>query len=397
MSQMCPDIYWTGVIDWSVRHFHGYQTDQGTSYNSYLILDQQPTLIDTVKESFFGEYVQRITKLVPLDQIKYLIVLHAEPDHSSALPLIYPYLSTCTIVCTQKCQQMLKTLYKQMEFARFQIVDARSELNIGKRTMKFVPQPMLHWPEQMWSYSQNDKVLFTSDAFGQHLASTERFGDQLDEQQVVYLQKEYLANILGPYASQIQRACEWVVQNKPKMLLTAHGVSFRKDLDVFTQIYSDYASGLTARNKVVILYESMYGATARAAQALAEGIKSAGLQIEVLDIQVTTLTKLAAAALECCGFCLGSATFNTGPMPDVSKAMGYLAGLGLLRNKPAMTFCAFGWSDCTSKLIELLERNKCDVVFREGTMFKFRATQEKLEEIFERGVQFADKCEWEQE
>lgn len=114
-----PEIHWVGAIDWSVRNFHGYTTEYGSTYNSYLIDDQNPTIIDTVKAPFFNEYISRITKYVQLDAIKYMVILHAEPDHSSCLPLIYQYLSNCTIVTNKLCHRLLLMLYPSLQFAKF--------------------------------------------------------------------------------------------------------------------------------------------------------------------------------------------------------------------------------------------------------------------------------------
>jgi len=184
-----PGIYWVGAVDWSMRSFHGYSTNRGSSYNAYLIIDEKVTLIDTVKAPFADDLVMRIASVIDPSKIDYIVSNHVEPDHSGSLPIMARCCPDATIITS--APQGKKGLTARYGSLNYKEVKSGDELNIGKRTLKFVATPMLHWPDSMVTYCPEDKILFSNDAFGQHLASNKRFDDENDLPVVMAEAKKY--------------------------------------------------------------------------------------------------------------------------------------------------------------------------------------------------------------
>jgi flavorubredoxin len=175
--QIAENIYWVGAIDWNIRSFHGYSTPRGTTYNAYLIIDEKITLVDTVKHYLFDEMVARISYLIDPAKIDYVISNHVEMDHSGGLPRLMTLAPKAKIIASVNGEKGLKAHYKGNW--NFNVVKSGETLSLGKRSLTFVHTPMVHWPDNMVSYLPEDKILFSNDAFGQHIATSERFDDQI--------------------------------------------------------------------------------------------------------------------------------------------------------------------------------------------------------------------------
>lgn len=169
-------------VDFNIRNFHGYETKNGSTYGSYLIEDTHPTLIDTVKYPFAHQLLENIARVMPLDKLEYLVLNHAEPDHSSSTPYIVAACPNVTIVCNDKCKKAMQQIYVT-EGWRWQVVSDGEVLDIGQRKLKFITVPLVHWPESMWTFDETQKVLYSNDGFGQHLATERLWDDEhsLDE------------------------------------------------------------------------------------------------------------------------------------------------------------------------------------------------------------------------
>jgi flavorubredoxin len=192
-------IFWVGVVDWNIRDFHDYLTSRGSSYNAYLIKDEKIALIDTVKAWFCNELVEHISELTSLEKIDYIIVNHVEMDHSSSLPIVTKLAKNAKILATVRGKEELIKHYGK-EFERVETVKSGDTIKLGKRTLTFLEAPMLHWPDSMFTYVVEDKVLMPNDAFGQHLASSGRFDDEVDQEILMEEAVTYYANILMPFA-----------------------------------------------------------------------------------------------------------------------------------------------------------------------------------------------------
>ena len=173
-------VNWVGVVDWNLRDFHGYITYRGATYNSYLISDEKIALVDTVKSTFSEELAEKISELTSFEKIDYIIVNHVEMDHSSSLPVIAKLAKNAKIIASTRGKDALIEHYGP-DFERVETVKTGDEIKLGKRTLRFLEAPMLHWPDSMFTYLVEDKILMPNDAFGQHLASSGRFDDEVDE------------------------------------------------------------------------------------------------------------------------------------------------------------------------------------------------------------------------
>ena len=201
--QIKENMYWVGVHDFNCRHFHGdiFPIEEGTTYNAYLIVDEQITLIDTVEEEFFDIMMERIRSVVGDQPIHNVICQHAEPDHSGgfvkfmqAYPDAHPYASNAGVGI------MLKQYFKDYDYRKVKTGDT---LNIGKNTLTFVEMPLIHWPDNMLTYVAQQKIVFSNDAFGQHICSYDMFDDAHGLDKCLDRAKNYYANIVMPYGTQV--------------------------------------------------------------------------------------------------------------------------------------------------------------------------------------------------
>jgi anaerobic nitric oxide reductase flavorubredoxin len=237
-------VYWVGVVDWNIRDFHGYITRRGSSYNAYLITDEKTALVDTVKGAFCNELIEHISEYTSLDKLDYIVVNHVEMDHSSSLPTIAKIAKNAKIFASARGKEELIKHYGA-EFERVEIVKSGDTVKLGKKTLTFLEAPMLHWPDSMFTYLVEDKILMPNDAFGQHLASSERFDDGVDEKVLMEEAVTYYANILTPFAPLIVKKVQEVVEMKLPidMIAPSHGIIWRKDPMKIVNAYLDWCTG----------------------------------------------------------------------------------------------------------------------------------------------------------
>lgn len=216
------DIYWVGGIDWAVRNFHGYLTQRGSTYNAYLIVDEKITLIDTVKYYLCDEMLERISKIVDPSKIDYVVSNHVEMDHSGSLPQVMEIAKNATLITSTKGMPGLRAHYHKDW--NFKVVKSGESIKIGKRTLTFVHVPMAHWPDSMVTYLPEDKILFSNDALGQHLASTERFDDEYSMGIIMHEAKKYYANILMLYDKPVSAALKAISGLEIDIVAPSHGI-----------------------------------------------------------------------------------------------------------------------------------------------------------------------------
>jgi anaerobic nitric oxide reductase flavorubredoxin len=252
-------VFWVGVVDWNIRDFHGYITSRGSSYNAYLVMDEKTALVDTVKAAFCNELIEHVSEHLNLDKLDYIIVNHVEMDHSSSLPTIAKLAKNAKILSSARGKEELIKHYGS-EFERVETVKSGDTLKLGKKTLTFLEAPMLHWPDSMFTYLVEDKILMPNDAFGQHLASSGRFDDTVDQQVLMEEAVTYYANILTPFAPLIVRKIEEVVAMKLPIDIIApsHGIIWRKDPMKIVNAYMDWCTGKTVKQKAVIVFDTMW-------------------------------------------------------------------------------------------------------------------------------------------
>jgi flavorubredoxin len=333
-------IYWVGAIDWNVRDFHGYSTPFGTTYNAYLILDEKNVLVDTVKAPFYLEMLGRISEIIDPSKIDIIISNHVEMDHSGSLPQIVEQIGTPTVITSERGKKGLEKHYKRS--LNFRTVKTGDTLSIGNRTLAFVEAPMLHWPDSMFTYIKEDRVLLPNDAFGQHLASCQRFEDEVGDEAMKHAAK-YYANILWPLAPLILKKVDEVVKMgiPIDMIGPSHGLIWRKDPGRIIQAYVEWSQG-KAKRKIIIIYDTMWGSTESVGKAILKGLIEEGAEVKLLHLRSNHRSDIIEEMLEAKGILLGSPTLNNGMFPTMGDFLTYMKGLRP-KGKIFGLFGSYGW------------------------------------------------------
>jgi len=335
-----PDSIWVGGVDWNIRDFHGYATHRGTSYNAFLILDEHPALIDGVKAEFAGEQLRKIAERIDPARLEYIIVNHGEPDHSGSIPAIVRAAPKAKVVATKKGIETLRAHYGG-EWT-FEAAAAGSEISTGRHRLRFTPIPMAHWPDSMVTYDPGDRILYSSDALGQHLASSVGFADELPAGLAMEEAKRYFANILMGLSKPVEKAIEAIGRLAIDEVQPAHGVAWRGDLRPILDAYGRWSRG-DCEAKVAVLYDSMWGATDRLARAIADGVATEGVRARLLHLRKNDLTEVATEILDSPVIAVGSATLNNRYMPSVGAFLTYIGGLRPPGRRAGFAFGAHGW------------------------------------------------------
>jgi anaerobic nitric oxide reductase flavorubredoxin len=390
-AKLTEGIYWVGAIDWDTRFFHGhtFSTHHGTTYNAYLVVDEKIALVDTVYVPFAEEMIERIKQVVDPQKIDYVIANHVETDHSGSLPKIMSLVPKAKLVCNVRCKEgLLKHYFTNWDF---QIVKTGDRINLGNKNLCFLEAPMLHWPDSMFTYVEKDQLLLPNDAFGQHLASSERFDDEIDECRIMEEAGKYYANILMPFGSIAVKKIEEIqkLNWEMKMIAPSHGLIWRKNPQKIIDSYLRWGKGET-KEKVVIVFDSMYDSSGKIARAIAEGVKEEKVEIDIDKLSVSDRSDVIKEILEAKGLLVGSSTVDNDMLPDVLTLLGNLKGLKP-KNKIGGAFGSFGWSGGAVKNIESMLQEMKVEIFEPGISFKYVPTEEELDRCFEFGKRFAKK------
>lgn len=351
--QIKPDVYWVGAVDWNARSFHGYSTEDGITYNAYLIMDEKVTLIDTAKITFKDELLARISSIIDPSKIDVLVCNHVEMDHSGNVPTIKELNPNVRILAS--APQGVKGLTAHYHDLGFEGVKTGDTLNIGKRTLTFVQTPMVHWPDNMVTYDAYDKILFSNDAFGQHFASSKRFDDENDLGEVMKQARKYYANIVQPYRMQATNAVKAVRKFGPDaidIIAPAHGVCWRSHVaDILDAYENVYTSG-KLEEKALVAYDSMWGSTDKMAHAIADGFLAVGVPVRLMDVKCTHISDVMEEFLDCKYVAVGSPTLNSQMMPPMAELLTYMKGLSPKNEgRVGIPFGSYGWAPLGPKNI----------------------------------------------
>lgn len=355
------NIDWVGYIDWTVRDFHGYKTESGSTYNAYLVRDEKCAVIDAVKAPYVQKYLDRIRALVPLDRIDYIVCNHAEPDHSGGLPAAMAACPQAELVCNAKCKDALEMHYDTAKW-KWRVVEDGDEIALGKRTLSFINTPMVHWPESMFTYVKEEKLLFSMDAFGQHYASAFRFDDEEPLDVILQEAKAYYANIVMLYGRPISQTMERAAELEIEMIAPSHGVIWRSHLK---EVFASYQKWVVCkpRPKVVVLFATMWKATEQMAQAILEGAQECDVEAQFFNVDSTHATKIVTEVLDCAAIAIGSPTLNNTLMPNMAGVLCYMKGLRPT-NKRGFAFGSYGWSKRggAAEVEEAMKEMKIDIM-----------------------------------
>jgi anaerobic nitric oxide reductase flavorubredoxin len=389
--KVLENIYWVGAVDWNIRHFHGftYSTQRGTTYNAYLIIDKKIALVDTVQHSFAGEMMERIREIIDPSKIDYIIANHVESDHSGSIAEILKHAPNATVIGTANCQKGLEKHY--FGNWKFQVVKTGDTLSLGDRTLSFLEAPMLHWPDSMFSYIEKDALLLPNDAFGQHLATSKRFDDEVDQNILMWEAAKYYANILWPFSTLVTRKIEEVQKFglKIDMIAPSHGIIWRKDPMKIVKAYLRWASG-EAKKKVLIVYDTMWESTEKMAKAMLEGISSEGVEVVLYRLPFSDEGDIIGELLETKGLLVGSATINNGILPTVAPFLREMEGLRP-RNKLAAAFGSYGWGGGATATIEKSLKGAGMELAAPAITVKWVPDKNELQKCYEYGREFAKK------
>jgi flavorubredoxin len=389
-----PGIYWVGAIDWAVRDFHGYVTPNGTSYNNYLILDNRVTLVDTVKHDFCEYTIDNIRSLVDPGKIENIIINHIENDHASSIDRVMELAPKATIYISARGKKALDRFFDTSRWS-FKIVKTGDTLNTGTKTITFLETPMLHWPDSMMSYVKEDKLLISQDAFGQHLASSARFDDEYCDQYSVtgleHAVRDYYANILMPFGvlikakiTEIQKL-GWAID----MIAPDHGIIWKKDPGKILQMYLDMAND-KADLRAVIVYDTMWHSTEHMTIPIMQGIKAAGVDVEVVKLRSTPMSIAIKRIWESRAMLVGTPTLNNIMFPSVAEFLTHLRGLRP-KNRLAGAFGSYGWGGgAVKEAYETFKKMGLEVV-EPGVEVLYRPSAEDEAKCFEFGKQFGEK------
>jgi anaerobic nitric oxide reductase flavorubredoxin len=387
-TTLAKDIYWVGAVDWNLRDFHGYITSRGSTYNAYLIQDEKVALIDTVKQAFSSDLVAHVSEIINFEKIDYIIVNHVEMDHSSSLPTIAKLAKNAAIISSERGKDALIEHFGP-DFNGVKTVKSGDELKLGARTLKFLEAPMLHWPDSMFTYVIEDKILMPNDAFGQHLASGGRFDDEVDNHILMEEAAKYYANILMLFGPLITRKIQEVVQMgiPIDMIAPSHGIIWRKDPSQIINAYLEWSAG-KAKKKIAIVFDTMWGSTDKMARAIAEGAISEGVEVKMLKLRASDNSESVTEILDSKAVLVGSPTLNNGMFPTLGSFLTYAAGLKP-KDKIWGFFGSFGWGGGAVRNMTEMAKKAGFEVREPGLEIKYVPDQEDLKKCFEFGKQIA--------
>ncbi len=391
--EITPGVDWVGKVDWELRKFHGeeYSTHRGSSYNAYLVRDEKTALIDTVWTPFAKEFVDNLAREIDLNKIDYVIANHAEMDHSGALSALMHRIPDKPVYCTANGLKSLKGHYHKDW--NFQVVKTGDKLSLGKKELIFVEAMMLHWPDSMMEYLTGDAILFSNDAFGQHIASEHMFNDLVDQSELFEEATKYYANILTPFSPLVTKKINEVVAlNLPvNFICPSHGVIWRQNPLQIAQKYLQWAADYQ-ENQISLIYDTMWDGTRMLAENIARGIKQAddAVTVKLFNISRRDINDVVTEVFKSKAILLGSPTINKGILNAMSALIEMVTGLKF-KNKKAAAFGCYGWSGESVKLLtEHLNRAGFAVV-DEGLKTLWQPGEEELSRARDFGKDFVAK------
>jgi len=388
------DVYWVGALDWAVRDFHGYEVPRGTSYNNYLVLDNEVTLIDTVKYDFADITLKNICSVIDPATIKNVIINHIENDHATSLDRIMALAPAATIYITEKGKRGLERFF-DLEKWQVKVVKSGDTLNTGRKTFRFLETPMLHWPDSMVTYLEEDNVLFTQDAFGQHIASSGRFDDEYvaeySDAELEDAVTDYYANILMPFGLMIKTKIAEIEKLGWDIEIVApdHGIIWRKDPGKVFRMYLDMANG-KANLSVAVVYDTMWQSTEKMIVPITEGIRDAGVGVKIIKLRATPMSVAIKEFWKARGALIGSPTLNNITYPSVAEFLTHLRGLRP-KNRLVGSFGSYGWGGgAVKEIYEDFKRMGLEAV-EPGLQILYRPSRQDEEACFRFGKEFAQK------
>lgn len=384
------DVKWIGILDYDIVTFDVVmETEYGTTYNSYFIDAEEIAIIETSKEKFWDTYKAKVERVCDPSRIKYIVLDHTEPDHSGNLKNLLKLAPDATVVGSGNAIRYLNDLmdidYKSL------VVKDGDKLSLGNKTLRFISAPNLHWPDSIYTYLEEDKILFTCDSFGAHYCDDEMFDDKVGDYSDAF--KYYFDVILKPFSKFMVKAIDKIRPIDIEVVCPGHGPILRSDWKKWVDISDKYAREYLDNprdHKVFIPYVSAYHKTGILAEHIAKGIKAAGdIDVEVMDIENASLGDLDSRMTSSAALIVGCPTINQNILLPIYKLF---AVINPVRDhkKPAGAFGSYGWSGEGKKLIENTLDNLKLKIFGEGVFVKFSPDEEELKMAEDYGKAFGE-------
>ncbi len=348
------NVHWVGKVDWELKTFHGEElsTHKGSTYNSYLIQEEKNVLIDTVWTPYAKEFIDNLSSEIDLDDIDFIIANHGEVDHSGSLPALMERIPDTPIYCSANAVKSLKGQYHQDW--NFKVVKTGDSIDIGNgKQLVFVEMTMLHWPDSMAVYLTGDNILFSNDAFGQHLATEALFNDKVDRCELYQEAMKYYANILNPYNPRLKKKLDEVssLNLDIDMIATSHGVIWRDDPMQIVERYAQWAEDYQ-EDQITIVYDTMWNGTKTLAERIAEGISSADADVTVkmFNIAKSDVNDIVTEVFRSKTVVVGSPTMSNSTLHSVAGLIHLMKSMRF-KGKKAAAFGCYGWSGESVKMI----------------------------------------------
>lgn len=378
MFEIKKNIYWVGIKDWELKKFHGdeYSTYRGSTYNSYLIRDKKIALIDTVWTPFHEEYVEELENKYGLNNIDLIVIQHCEQDHAGSLAYLMEKIPQTPIYCTKKGAEMIKKhFHKEWDLRSVKTGDS---ISLGEHSLVFVEAPMLHWPDTMMTYVQGANLLLSNDPFGQHFASPHFYNDQVDQGELFQEALKYYANIITPFNKLVRAKIKELksLNLNIDMIAPSHGIIWRDNPMQIVEKYDTWASNYH-EGSVVILYDTMWGATKKMALAMARGLEETGVPTRVLNIAKSDKNDIITELFKAKGVIVGSSTVNNGILSSAVAILEMIKGLKF-KGKYGAAFGSYGWSgESVSIIQEWLKESGFEIV-QDGKRIVYDPTSDEL-------------------
>ncbi len=391
--KLTDHVSWVGVLDRDIETFDVVmKTEYGTTYNSFFINAEKKTLIETAKEKFWDVYKAKLEQVTDVSELEYIVLNHTEPDHSGSLKHLLKLASNATVIGTGQAIKYLKEMLGD-EF-KHKVVKGGDSLDLGDKTLKFISAPNLHWPDSMYTWLEEDKVLFTCDSFGAHYCSDEMIDSEVDQDAYEDAFNYYFDVILKPFSKFMLKAIDRIKDMDILMIAPGHGPiltsGWKDKVDksaARAQAYVD--ANEHATQKVLIAYVSAYGYTGEMAESIAEGIRDRGIDVETVDIEHMLSGDLDSKIVQADALLIGSPTINQNILLPVYKMFALINPIRD-KGKQAAAFGSYGWSGEGVKIINpVLSSLKLKTPL-EPLAIKFRPDADNKKELVAYGRQFAD-------
>jgi len=389
-------VYWVGVLDWDLRDYHGY-TLEGTTYNCYLVFGKKTALIDNTYPGLSAQLWARIYDAFNQEgrepKIDVIVQNHIEKDHSGCLTEFTKKFPDVKLYCSNKAVSGLKNHYPVLDGFEMNAVKTGETVDLGGKTFTFLEAPMLHWPDSMFTFLGEDGILFSNDAFGQHICSSYRYDHEISEDFLVQHAQKFYANLVTPSSPLVLKKLEEVVNlgllDQIKTIAPSHGQIWTDPLKIITK-YQEWASG-ECKDKVTFIYDTMHHSTQTMAHAMIEGLVSGGIEIKAYFLHTDGRSDVVTDILDSKAIFVGSPTMMNNPFPSLGDLMYYLTALSFKKTnyqKKAVVFGSKGWGGgANKKLAADLEGAGFEVIKQHD--LTYIPTDEDLAKCYDIGKEIA--------